>query len=113
MNKPVLREPPAGAPEGTTWFGGPVDRWQVALRVYSEELDPDRVSAILGCKPSSAARKNAFFPREGRWILKVDSRDCARNDDVDDGLRMLFARLPSTIDVWTTLANMYRVDVFC
>jgi hypothetical protein len=29
------------------WFGGPVDRWKVALRVYSEELDPDRISVLL------------------------------------------------------------------
>ena len=40
MNKTISREPPEGAPEGTVWFGGPVDRWRVALRVYGEDLDP-------------------------------------------------------------------------
>jgi len=38
MKKAVSRKPPTGAPEGTMWFGGPVDRWRVALRVYGEEL---------------------------------------------------------------------------
>jgi hypothetical protein len=99
MKKAVSRKPPAGAPEGTMWFGGPVDRWKVALRVYGEELDPDRISALPGCEPSSAARKGSPFPRKGRWILEIDSKDCDENDDLDDGVRMLLARLPSDSDV--------------
>jgi uncharacterized protein DUF4279 len=113
MTKGVSRKPPAGAPEGTTWFGGPVDQWKVALRVYGVELDPDRISALLGCVPSSAARKGAPVPRTGRWILEIDSRDCGENDDLDDGVRMLLARLPADPDVWVSLASIYRVDVFC
>jgi len=113
MKKAISRKPPNGAPEGTTWFGGPVDRWKVALRVYGEELDPKRVSALLGCEPSSAAHRGTPFPKKGRWILRVDSRDCGESDDVDDGVRMLLARLPSDPDVWASLANIYSVDVFC
>lgn len=113
MNKVLRREPPVGAPEGTVWFGGPVDSWQVALRVYAEDLDPDHVSAILGCQPSSAAKKGDPFPRQGRWILTIDSRECDRNDDVEDGVRMLLARLPSSLDVWASLTSTYEVDVFC
>jgi hypothetical protein len=113
MKKAVSRKPPTGALEGTTWFGGPVDRWKVALRVYGEELDPDRVSAFLCCEPSSASIKCTPFPKKGRWILEIDSKDCGENDDVDDGVRMLLACLPSDPDVWASLANTYRVDVFC
>jgi hypothetical protein len=113
MKKAVSRKPPTGAPEGTTWFGGPVDRWKVALRVYGQELDPDRVSALLCCEPSSAALKGTPFPKKGRWILEIDSKECGENDDVDDGIRMLLARLPSDPDVWVSLANIYNVDVFC
>ena len=113
MKKAVSRNPPTDAPEGTTWFGGSVDRWKVALRVYGEELDPDRVSALLGCEASCAALKGTPFPKKGRWILEIDSKDCGENDDVDDGVRMLLARLPSDPDVWASLANIYSVDVFC
>ena len=113
MKKAVSRKPPTGAPEGTTWFGGPVDRWKVALRVYGEELDPDGISALLGCEPSSAARSGTPFPKKGRWIYEIESKDCDENDDVDDGVRMLLARLPSDPDVWASLANTYSVDVFC
>ena len=113
MKKAASRKPPTGAPEGTTWFGGPVDRWKVALRVYGEELDPDGISALLGCEPSSAVRRGTPFPKSGRWILEIDSKDCDENDDVDNSLRMLLARLPSDPDVWVSLANSHRVDVFC
>ena len=101
--KAVSRKAPTGAPEGTTWFGGPVDRWKVALRIYGEELDPDRISALLGCEPSSAARKGNPFPKKGRWVYEIDSKDCDENDDVDDGVRKLLTRLPSDPDVWTCL----------
>jgi hypothetical protein len=113
MKKASSRKPPTDAPERTTWFGGPVNRWKVALRVYGEELDPDRISALLGCQPSSAARKGAPFPKKGRWILAIDSKDCQENDDVDDGVRMLLARLPSDPVVWATLAKTHSIDVSC
>ena len=113
MKKVASRTPPTGAPEGTTWFGGPVDRWKVALRVYGEELDPDRISALLGREPSSAVRKGTPFPKKGRWILEINSKDCDENDDVDDGVRMLLTRLPSDPDVWASLERIHSVDVFC
>jgi hypothetical protein len=113
MKMTISRKPPSGAPEGTVWFGGPVDRWKVGLRVYGEELDPDQISALLGCHPSSAQRKGNPFPKEGRWILDIDSRECTENDDVDDGIRMLLERLPSDSGVWVSLTSTYAVDVFC
>jgi hypothetical protein len=113
MKKTISREPPSGAPEGTVWFGGPVDRWKVALRVCGEELDPDHISALLGCQPSSAQRKGNPFPKKGRWLLEIDSKECGEHDNVDDGIRMLLARLPSDSGVWVSLTSICAVDVFC
>lgn len=113
MKKAISREPPSGAPEGTVWFGGPVDRWTVALRVYGDELDPDSISALLGCPPSSAQRRGDPFPKKGRWVLEIDSRNCAENDQVDDGIKMLLARLPSDRAVWVSLTSTYAVNIFC
>jgi hypothetical protein len=113
MKQAFLRKPPTGAPEGTIWYGGPVDRWKVALRVYGDELAPDRISALLGCEPSSAALQGEPFPKKGRWIFEIDSKDCGENDDVDDGIRLLLARLPPAPDVWASLTKTYSVDVFC
>ena len=113
MKNAITRKPPSDAPDGTVWFGGPVDRWKVALRVFGEELDPDRISVLLGCEPSSAARKGNPFPKKGRWLLEIQSDDCHENEDLDDGIRMLLARLPSDADLWLSLTNAYAVDMFC
>jgi hypothetical protein len=32
---------------------------------------------------------------------------------VDDGIRTLLARLPSSQDVWAFLTSTYTVDIFC
>ena len=58
-------------------FGGPVDKVTVSLRLFGEDLDPDEVTKLLGCKPTSAARKGDVMPgryhriaNKGCWLLK-------------------------------------------
>jgi hypothetical protein len=117
----ISRRPPEGAPEGTQWFGGPVDKFKITLRIYGEELDPDQISALLGCAPTVAERKGlpvsigegSRIANRGRWSLTIDSKDCDERDDVEDGVKMLLARMPSDADLWASLTSTFRVDVFC
>lgn len=111
--KPSQRKPPVGAPEGTAWFGGPVDRFEISLRVFGEGLDPDRISAMLGSQPSQSARKGDPFPRNGRWILSLTSEECGEEFDVEDAVKLLLDRLPSDSELWAALHRDYKVDVFC
>jgi len=121
MKHTISREPPSGAPEGTVWFGGPVDRFKITLRISGEELDPDRITALLDCRPSRTERKGVSIsgdsgpriPKRGQWLLTIDSRDCHSTDDVEDGIRMLLAQLPSDASLWASLTSTYAVDVFC
>lgn len=110
---PISREPPSGAPEGTIWYGGPVDQWKVTLRVFGGDLDPDDISTLLGCQPSSARKKGDPYPRTGRWLLSIESKDFGENADVEDGIRMLLERLPPNGRIWSSLTSLYRVDVSC
>lgn len=113
MTNPISRKPPSGAPEGTVWFGGPVDRWKVTLRVFGEDLDPDHISSLLGRQPSSAKKRGDPYPKTGRWLYSINSKDCDEKDDVEDGIRMLLEPLPPTGCAWNSLMSMYRVDVSC
>jgi Domain of unknown function (DUF4279) len=96
-----------------------VDRFKVTLRIYGEELDPDQISALLGCAPTVAARKGlpvsvgdgTRTAETGRWSLTVDSKDCDERADVEDGVEMLLARLPSDRNLWTSLTRAYSVDL--
>jgi hypothetical protein len=120
--QPILRTPPVGAPEGTVWFGGPVDRFKVTLRIRGEDLVPNDVSALLRCEPSVSEQKGVpvvscsgitRVPKTGRWSLRLDSRECSPTVDVDEGIQKLLALLPSERDVWASLTSRYQVDLFC
>jgi hypothetical protein len=109
MKKTIARTPPKGAPEGTLWYGGPVDRFSIALRIYGEGLEPDHVSQLLRCAPAMTERKDepisrpdgsTRIPKRGRWSLRINSSDCSETADVEDAVKMLFARLPSDPVVW-------------
>ena len=113
-------QPPKGAPEGTVWFGGPVDRCEVTLRVFGDELDPDTISAMLGCAPTSAEKKGMSIPtkggsariaRRGRWLLSITSEECGEWD-VDEVVIALLV-LPSDVTIWRHLTTTYKVDLFC
>ena len=113
--------PPEGAAEGTLWFGGPVDRFRITLRIYGEEPDPDQISALFGCAPTVAERKGLPLSMDddrriatrGRWSLTIESKDCDERDDLEDGVKILLARLPSDTDLWASLTSTFKVDVFC
>jgi hypothetical protein len=122
MKTTTSRKPPSGAPEGTEWFGGPVDRFRITLRISGEALDPDYVSSLLGYAPTRSERKGVPVPaptgsarigKTGRWSLTVDSKDCADGAELDDAIRLLFAKLPADPELWTSLTSTYSVDLFC
>ena len=122
MKKAIARKPPAGAPEGTVWYGGPVDRFTITLRIYGEDLDPEHVSTLLCCAATQTERKgvpisgpggSTRVPKRGRWSLTIDSKSCDESDDVEDAVRMLLERLPSDPNFGPSLTSMYAVDVFC
>jgi hypothetical protein len=122
MKNTMSRKPPSGAPEGTEWFGGPVDRYRITLRIVGYDLDPDQISAMLGCPPTKAERAgvpismaggHTRIPKRGRWFLQIDSRDCGQNEDVENGIRTLLTRLPSSPNLWSSLTKTYAVDIFC
>ncbi len=59
-------------------IGGPIDEVAVALRFFGEVIDPDEITRLLGCKPSSVRRKGEVVPDKryhriastGFWILR-------------------------------------------
>ena len=45
--------------------------------------------------------------------MSVESKDCDAQDDIEEGIKMLLARLPSETALWASLTTEYSVDVFC
>jgi hypothetical protein len=116
--KPAI---PKGAPPGTVWFGGPIDWFDVTLRIISEDLVPDEVTKLLGCQPDEAQQKGKPVFREdgtvmriarfGAWRLvlkptETDEWDCA------EAMMLVLRRLPSAVGLWKRLTKKYKVDFF-
>lgn len=90
------------------------------LRMYGDELDPDAVSAALGCAPSRGWRKGdrRVFAKSGRvaiertggWLLCAEDRE---PEDLPAQIREVLARLNDDPAVWAELRTRCRVDMFC
>ena len=108
--------PPRGAPEGTQWFGGPVDRCKATLRIFGEGMNPDEVTAVLGVNPTHT--RNPRFPIQhhidnfGNWSLTLSSEDEGMPSEVEQVIDNLIRRLPNDPDVWRQLTQRFKVDVF-
>jgi hypothetical protein len=99
--KPVLNAITDSAPDGTAWFGGPVDRLTMSLRVRATEPDWPEVNKILGC--SSDARR-------GLWRIEAAAR---LDGDLDAQLRELLSRVHADSQAWSGVQKRWGVDVFC
>jgi hypothetical protein len=112
------RSPPKGGPIGTIWFGGPVDSASVSLRITGQEVDPEKISTLLGCEPTEAARTGATLTlpsgrtrsvSKGFWHLRSDRQAT----DLADQIEALLAKLTSDVTVWQSLTDRFEVDLFC
>lgn len=112
------RSPPKGAPDGTVWFGGPVDSASVSLRIVGQDLDPLEISMLLGCEPTEAARTGDTLTRpngrtrlvsKGFWRLRSERQAT----DLADQIESLLAKLTKDIAVWQSLTERFDVDLFC
>jgi hypothetical protein len=112
---------PDGAPPGTVWFGGPMDRFMIELRIVSEELDTDRITAMLRYAPTEAWPKGrprndspgaARLAMKHRWSLSIDSDVCG-DCDVECGIMLLLAKLPDDPDLWDALSRHCEMSILC
>jgi hypothetical protein len=99
--KPVPPRISQSAPEETAWFGGPVDRLTMSLRVAAPETEWSHVSGVLGCQPDA---------ERGMWRIEASKR---LDGNLDAQLEALLSRVSSDPGVWKTLASRWKVDIFC
>src|SRR5882757_4180397 len=99
--KPIPPNIVASGPEGTQWFGGPVDRSTMSLRIDCSAEECATVSELLGYVTDEAMK---------RWRLKApDSVDA----DLDAQVHWILSRLTSDFQIWRQLTSKYKVDLFC
>lgn len=106
---------PVGELEHICELGGSFDETLVGIYVYSEYLDKDEVSRLLGVEP-----KKAWNPHEPHIIGKSKTREITKPfgmwriesprdyDAVVPKIEALFARCTNDMDKWEELTNKYE-----
>ena len=109
---PIRPEPPEHLSIASV--GGHVDEVRVSLAIYSDTLEPEKLSELLSSTPTSAHRKgerkhdgSAPF-RVGAWILTEEG---ATPQTVDQVLRRLLLRLPDDPALWSEIGEEYKVEL--
>lgn len=113
--------PPTGAPEGTTWFGGPMPWFSITLRIMGDTLDPDEVTRVLKHSPTISYRKGddilrsdgTFMrpARSGRWSLKV-TPESVPLEDCCDAVEHILALFTCDAEAWRSLTIPHHADFF-
>ncbi|KAA0698328.1 DUF4279 domain-containing protein [Neorhizobium sp. P12A] len=89
-----------------------------SLRFHGDDIDPEEISRILGCQPTSGAKKGGLWTtpngtqvvaRTGRWLLKTPQESPG---DLDKQVAALFADLRDDLDAWKALAGRFRGNIF-
>lgn len=114
MNR-VPQELQVSAPKGTVWFGGPVDKCSVSLRIYCHDGKIEDIGAILGVKASKSWQIGDVMGRSGYrrrfsgWIYDTPTRS---DGDLDKLLGDMFVAMSVNDQVWKRLNMKYKIDLF-
>jgi hypothetical protein len=117
MKKP-RREPAKNAPEGTVWFGGPLEWFSVALIIHTETIPIDRLSQLLECEPTRARVKGVAAlrtdgsamrpPRSTSWTLAM-LREETDEWDLCEAAKLVLARVNASQKVWEEISGQSQV----
>lgn len=98
--------------------GRDIDRLEIALRVTGDDLDPERITRMLGVAPTFAGRKgedvdHAGVPvtqRTGSWTYALPA---SPEWELGDAIDTLLEQLPPDPALWESLACWAEVEVVC
>jgi hypothetical protein len=95
-----------------------IDRLEIALRVTAADLEPERITRMLGVAPTFAGRKGedvdqAGVPvtqRTGTWRYALPT---SPEWELGDAIDTLLEQLPADPALWESLAGWADVAVVC
>jgi hypothetical protein len=98
--------------------GGPIDTVEVSLRLFGEGVEPDEITRLLGCQPTSSRRKGDVIPdkryhrvaSKGIWLLQGQADS---NVELERQVQSLLEIVTDDLSIWHDLTNRFQVDIFC
>ena len=98
--------------------GRDIDRLEIELRVTADDLDPERITRMLGVNPTLAARKGEEVDRQGVPVMQQTGMwsyalPASPEWELGDAIDTLLERLPHDPALWESLAGWATVHVVC
>ena len=97
-----------------------ISRSTVSIRLFGSELNPDKITQLLGCEPSSAAKTGEKIierngqeriVKKGFWHLTYGESD---EVILEEKIELLFGKLTTNLDSWREVTrNLDTADIFC
>jgi Domain of unknown function (DUF4279) len=97
-----------------------VQRSVVSLRIASEDLDPNKITRLLGATPTHTqikgekivGKKTGYvrIAKFGMWQLSAS--DC-EPEDMDGQIREILSQTTSDLAVWRSITQEHEIDLFC
>jgi hypothetical protein len=90
----------------------------VSIRFLSADLDPQNLTQLLNCIPTSAAKTGEKLKkpngetrivRKGFWHLAYGESDSL---GVEDKIELLLGKLTNNLDVWQKITESFKADMF-
>ena len=101
---------------------GSLDDYRIALDILGDDVDPDKISRMLGAEPTKSHRKgdairgaDGTFRRRaisGRWSIERSSRDI-NEPDFGTSLRELLDLMTDNLDIWNRLSDQFDTGLCC
>jgi Domain of unknown function (DUF4279) len=104
---------PIRKPEIIGKAGGLADESRLTLGIHGEDLDPEEISRLLGCAPSSSHRRGDQrrsgppWPN-GAWLLTVEAKSPTGPEEL---VHLLLSRLPTDEALWSDLRRRFRLKL--
>ena len=97
---------------------GDIDRIEIELRVTSDDLDPDRITRMLGVVPSVAARKDESVDVDGVPVTQPTgvwryALPASPEWELSDAIDTLLEQMSPDPALWESLSGWANVSVIC
>jgi hypothetical protein len=99
-------------------FGGPI-RSHASFRMSGDSLIPEKITKLLGCKPTLGHKKGdmartrggwEYVAHTGSWHLHSEPRN---SEDLNGQITEILGRMTADPAVWGILAKEFRMNFFC
>ena len=98
---------------------GELSRSSACLRIFGDDLDPNEVTRLIGCRGTAEQKKGERVQtklgrervvKQGNW-----RRDAGRlrPGNLDKQISEILAPLTFDLTVWADLSKRYKVDLYC